>query len=173
MEQTYKNTAVECCSAIERNRSRKSQISNRRLSKRNAQILRDIRVVLCRMSSDRSTACLDRLSYSPIGCPLPDISGKDTRCRRKGKNYEEPHRRVLAKHVQYNRNEREAATKRKCTYTCTPPRVQCAVPIPNDFPIGLRRNLSLISNGGPNIKELGKSGLRSCVSSAGHHSLCA
>jgi hypothetical protein len=100
MEQTYKNTAIEWCSAIERNWSRESQISNRRLSKRNAQILRDIRVVLCRMSTDRSTACLDRLSYSPVRRPLLEISSKDTRCRRKGENNEGPHGRILSKHEQ-------------------------------------------------------------------------
>ena len=100
MEPTYKSTAVEWCSAIERNWSRESQISNRRLSKRNAQILRDIRVVLCRMSTDRSAACLDRLSYSPIGRPLLEVSSKDTRCRRKGKNYKGPHGRILSKHEQ-------------------------------------------------------------------------
>jgi hypothetical protein len=58
---------------------------------------------------------------------------------------------ILSKHVQQEREEK--ATEWIGTYTCTPPRVQCTVPIPNDFPIGLRRNLSLISKSGPTSRS--------------------
>jgi hypothetical protein len=82
---------------------------------------------------------------------------------------------LMAEFIQstYNRNERKKQQSGNVPYTCTPPRVQRTVHIPNDFTIGLRRNLWLISNGGPNIKELGRVGLRSCLSPVGHYSLCA
>lgn len=74
----------------------------------------------------------------------------------------------------YNRNERKKQRSGNVPYTCTPPRVQYTVHIPNDFPIGLRRNLWLISNGGPNIKKLGKSGLGTFLFlPVGHYSPCA
>jgi hypothetical protein len=172
MEQTYKNIAVEWCSAIERNRSRESQISNRRLSKRNAQVLRDIRVVLCRMSTDRATACLDRLSYSPIGCPLLEISSKDTRGRRKGEYYEGPHGRILSKHEQQEIERKKQQSGNVPTLVLRRAS-NILYPFLNDFPIGLRLNLSLISNGGPQYPGVGKEWATFLSVPMGHYSHCA
>lgn len=93
LTKTHKTAAIERGSPIESNRRSESQIPNWRLPERYSQVLRDLRVVRCGMSTDRTTARLDRLSNSPVRLSFLDDSGTHTRCCRKGKEHEGLHGR--------------------------------------------------------------------------------